>query len=364
MSGLSAEEARLLSEWPEHMQIFEQLRDLQDPLRVADMPAYVRALGIPAEPVFIRSFQGAPMRHRGVQVGNFFLGEKEGGREFTDEDEEVLVLFASQAATAIANARTHRAEQRAPLRPRGRGRHGAERRGGLQCQDRRADFGQSGGQAYRRRPAFCGPTHRGPAERGDMPNRRRTRVRPQRSAAGGSDERRGGGACHGSRALGTRRAAGHDVDQRHAHPLRRGGRRIGGGHHAGPGAARGAGAAAGGVPGHGEPRAARAPDVHQGLDRHGARRLAGPGPGRGPPVPPHHRQAGRSHGRSDQRPVGCGSHRDRHAVGLDGAGGGGRPGGPGQKHLLERRRQASPGHRSAAGPTVGDGPTSSASCRF
>ena len=113
MSGFSAEEARLLSEWPEHRQIFEHLRDLQDPLRVADMPAYVRALGIPAEPLFIRSCQGAPMRHRGVQVGNFFLGEKEGGREFTDEDEEVLVLFASQAATAIANARTHRAEQRA-----------------------------------------------------------------------------------------------------------------------------------------------------------------------------------------------------------------------------------------------------------
>ena len=113
MSGLSPDEERLLSEWPEHMQIFEHLRTLEDPLRVSDMPAYVHALGIPAEPVFIRSFQGAPMRHGGVQVGNFFLGEKESGREFTDEDEEALVLFASQAATAIANARTHRAEQRA-----------------------------------------------------------------------------------------------------------------------------------------------------------------------------------------------------------------------------------------------------------
>ena len=35
------------------------------------------------------------------------------GEAFTDEDEEILVLFASQAATAIANARTYRAEQRA-----------------------------------------------------------------------------------------------------------------------------------------------------------------------------------------------------------------------------------------------------------
>ena len=53
------------------------------------------------------------MHHRSVNVGNFFLGGKESGGEFTSEDEQVLVLFASQAAAAIANARTHRAEQRA-----------------------------------------------------------------------------------------------------------------------------------------------------------------------------------------------------------------------------------------------------------
>ena len=53
------------------------------------------------------------MMHRGVRVGHFFLSQKEGGRPFTDADEEVLVLFASQAATAITNARAYRDEQRA-----------------------------------------------------------------------------------------------------------------------------------------------------------------------------------------------------------------------------------------------------------
>ena len=53
------------------------------------------------------------MRHRGVHVGNFYLVEKAGGAAFTDEDEQILVLFAAQAATAIANARTYRAERRA-----------------------------------------------------------------------------------------------------------------------------------------------------------------------------------------------------------------------------------------------------------
>ena len=55
------------------------------------------------------SFLAAPVLHRGERVGNFFLGEKETGPEFTPEDEETLVLFASQAALVIANARRYQA---------------------------------------------------------------------------------------------------------------------------------------------------------------------------------------------------------------------------------------------------------------
>ena len=46
----------------------------------------------------------------GESVGAFYVGEKE--LEFTPEDEETLVMFASQAALVIANARKHREEQR------------------------------------------------------------------------------------------------------------------------------------------------------------------------------------------------------------------------------------------------------------
>ncbi len=113
LSGFTPEEERLLEAWNDSMKVFDALRDLPSPLRVADMPAYVGALGFSTDGVIINTFQGTPMRHRDVHIGNFFLGEKEGGREFTDEDEELLVLFASQAAAAIANARTFRAERRA-----------------------------------------------------------------------------------------------------------------------------------------------------------------------------------------------------------------------------------------------------------
>ena len=112
-SGFTAEEHRRLAEWSEGPRLFEHFRDLDGPLRIADVPAYVRELGFPTDRLPSKTFQGTPMRHRGVHVGNFYLVEKEGGEAFTDEDEEILVLFASQAATAIANARTYRAERRA-----------------------------------------------------------------------------------------------------------------------------------------------------------------------------------------------------------------------------------------------------------
>ena len=112
-SGLSEDEHRRMTEWPDGPKLHRHLRDLPEALRLPDMPAYVRALGVSPHLIPSRTFQAAPMRHRGVQVGNFFLAEKEGGEEFTREDEEILLLFAAQAAAAIANARTYRAEQRA-----------------------------------------------------------------------------------------------------------------------------------------------------------------------------------------------------------------------------------------------------------
>jgi len=112
-SGLTAEEQQELLALPGNARLFEHLRALPGPFRLADFPDYVRARGMDFACTLFRTFQGTPMRHRGVDVGHFFLAEKADGEEFTDEDEEVLMLFASQAATAIANARTHRNERRA-----------------------------------------------------------------------------------------------------------------------------------------------------------------------------------------------------------------------------------------------------------
>ena len=111
-SGFTPEEREQLSTWSDRLRLFEHFLELAAPLRLPDLPGYVRALGYSAD-MPPMPFQCTPIRHRDVLVGNFFLAGKEGGEEFTSADEEVLVLFASQAATAIANARTHHEERRA-----------------------------------------------------------------------------------------------------------------------------------------------------------------------------------------------------------------------------------------------------------
>ena len=112
-SGFTAAERKQFEQWEDGPRLFEHFRNLEGVLRLDDLPDYVRSLGFSANLVPSNNFQGTPMRHRGVHVGNFFLAEKQGGDAFNDEDEEVLVPFASQAAAAIANARTYRDEQRA-----------------------------------------------------------------------------------------------------------------------------------------------------------------------------------------------------------------------------------------------------------
>ena len=109
-SGLTADEQGLLLQWPDGHGFFEHLRNLAGPLRQPDLPAWILSLGRSAFPIQCGAFQATPMRHGDVYAGGFFLGGKDDG--FTDADEEALVLFAAQAAAAIANARAHRDEQR------------------------------------------------------------------------------------------------------------------------------------------------------------------------------------------------------------------------------------------------------------
>ena len=100
---------------PQGQTFFEYLNALPGPLRVGPLEEFTRSIGLEEfrSPVALTAFMAAPMLHQGVRSGHLYVGSDEPGREFTREDEETLVMFASQAALVIANARRHRDEQRA-----------------------------------------------------------------------------------------------------------------------------------------------------------------------------------------------------------------------------------------------------------
>ncbi len=114
-SGLSPDEARRLWEMPGGADIHGYLSGLPGPLRVSDFASYASSMGLPEflEPAPLSALLMVPIRRHGHGVGTIFVARSRPGEEFTRQDEEILVLFASQAALVIANARRHRDERQA-----------------------------------------------------------------------------------------------------------------------------------------------------------------------------------------------------------------------------------------------------------
>ncbi len=98
---------------PEEPALLRYLIEIQEPLLLPDFARYSRSGGFPADHPSSRSSLEAPVRHVGGPVGSIYLADKAGGGEFSEEDEETLVMFASQAAIAVANALRYQEERRA-----------------------------------------------------------------------------------------------------------------------------------------------------------------------------------------------------------------------------------------------------------
>ncbi|MBB5641449.1 GAF domain-containing protein [Cryobacterium roopkundense] len=75
------------------------------PIRLHDLGQHPSAAGFPANHPPMVSFLGVPVRVRDVVFGNLYLTEKEGGGDFTPEDQELAVALAAAAGVAIENAR-------------------------------------------------------------------------------------------------------------------------------------------------------------------------------------------------------------------------------------------------------------------
>lgn len=75
------------------------------PLRLHDLGQHPIASGFPRNHPPMKTFLGVPVRVRDEVFGNLYLTEKDGGQDFTPEDEDLAVALAAAAGVAIQNAR-------------------------------------------------------------------------------------------------------------------------------------------------------------------------------------------------------------------------------------------------------------------
>jgi signal transduction histidine kinase len=109
--GIDVDTRAVIGDLPTGRGILGVLIRDASPLRLHDLSQDPRSVGFPPGHPPMRSFLGVPVALRGVAYGNLYLTEKDRG-DFTAEDEEAVVLLASQAAVAIENARLYESATR------------------------------------------------------------------------------------------------------------------------------------------------------------------------------------------------------------------------------------------------------------
>jgi signal transduction histidine kinase len=110
--GIDAETHAAIGDLPRGRGILGVLIRDAAPLRLHDLAEDPRSVGFPPNHPPMRTFLGVPVLLRGVAYGNLYLTEKDGGEDFTDEDQEVVMVLAGQAAVAIENARLYESARR------------------------------------------------------------------------------------------------------------------------------------------------------------------------------------------------------------------------------------------------------------
>jgi signal transduction histidine kinase len=110
--GLSPAEVTGIGHWPAERGLLGLLIEDPRPWRLADVAAHPASSGFPDGHPRMRGFLGVPVRVRDDVLGNLYVTEKQGGAEFTEDDEAVLVALGAAAGVAVENARLHEAARR------------------------------------------------------------------------------------------------------------------------------------------------------------------------------------------------------------------------------------------------------------
>ncbi len=107
-SGMSEETVAAMGPLPRTHGLLGAMLESEEPYRIADIKQDPRFRGWwPSAHPSMASFLGVPIVARGSIVGAFYLTDKEGPREFSLADQQVIEMLSAHAAVAMENARLH-----------------------------------------------------------------------------------------------------------------------------------------------------------------------------------------------------------------------------------------------------------------
>ncbi|HNO32376.1 MAG TPA: GAF domain-containing sensor histidine kinase, partial [Anaerolineales bacterium] len=103
--GMSDHDIKRIEHPPVGLGLIGELMDTEIPLRVPAIQKHPKSVGFPAHHPHMVSFLGVPIRTSEKQIGQIYLTEKMDANEFSSDDEMIIQMLATYAATAITNAR-------------------------------------------------------------------------------------------------------------------------------------------------------------------------------------------------------------------------------------------------------------------
>jgi signal transduction histidine kinase len=105
--GLGTDEEQAIGPRPTGRGVLGTLIADDKPLRLANLAASPDSFGLPDRHPTMTSFLGVPVRVHGEVYGNLYLTNKQQAKEFSEDDEELVLALAVAAGIAIENARLH-----------------------------------------------------------------------------------------------------------------------------------------------------------------------------------------------------------------------------------------------------------------
>ena len=111
-SGITQRGRDRIGRIPEGQGVLGTVLRKDTPLRLKELAAHPDSVGVPRNHPKMKSLLGVPIVYKGRVLGNIYLTNKIGAEEFSQEDENLVTLFAAQAAVAMENARLFEDESR------------------------------------------------------------------------------------------------------------------------------------------------------------------------------------------------------------------------------------------------------------